>query len=78
MAALLPTPQPEAEDGVRASAARGTEGKSAGCGGQPELEAPDPGIGLLRLGGAASRHFIRRGGQLRVGRASMRSFRCCT
>ena len=27
MAALLPTPQPEAEDGVRALAARGTEGK---------------------------------------------------
>ena len=52
--------------------------KSAGCGVQPGLEAPDPGIGLSRLGGAASRHFIRRGSQPRVGRASMRSLRCCT
>ena len=50
MAALLPTPQPEAEDGVRASAARARRVRSAGCGGQLRLEAPDPGIGLLRLG----------------------------
>ena len=50
VAALLPTPQPEAEDGVRASAARARRVRSAGCGGQLRLEAPDPGIGLLRLG----------------------------
>ena len=74
MAALLPTPQPEAEDGVRASAARARRVRSAGCGGQLRLEAPDPGIGLLRLGGqrlgvspgaAVSRRF--------AGRASARS-----
>ena len=51
MAALLPTPQPEAEDGVRASAARARRAKSAGRGVEPGLEASDPGIELSRLGG---------------------------
>ena len=69
--------QPEAEDGVHASAARTLRVESAGCGGQPRLEAPDPSIELLHLGGSVSACHPAR--QSAAGRSpSMRSWRCCS
>ena len=77
-AALLPTPQPEAEHGIRASAARGTEGRVCWLRRPAPVGNTRPGHRTVGTLGAAFRQFNRRGSQPCVGRASMRSLRCCS